>query len=179
MLRHVVLQIPVVANSLNMAFITINEINYNTIAEIYQLGIDTGYATFETEIPDFKTWNKKYLPFCRIALEDKGEILGWASLTKVSTRQVYKGVAEVTLYVHPKAWGKNIGTQLLLQLIEESEKNDIWTLQCGIMEENIASLKLHEKCGFRTIGYREKVGCLNGIWKNNIIMERRSKIVGI
>ena len=162
-----------------MSFVTINSSNYKAIAKIYALGIATGFATFETQIPDFKTWDKSHLPICRIAYQKNSKILGWCALSKVSDRDVYKGVAEVSLYVHPESWRQQIGLQLLQKLIEESEKNGIWTLQCGIMEDNEASLKLHAKCGFRTVGYREKVGYLNGQWKNNIIMEKRSKIIGI
>ena len=177
--RLAVNQVLVAANLLTMAFVTINPTNYRAVAEIYELGIATGIATFETKVPDFKTWDKTHLTFCRLGFQEDSKILGWVALSKVSDRDVYKGVAEVSLYVHPQAWGKTIGTQLLLKLIEDSEKHGIWTLQCGIMEDNIASLKLHKKCGFRTIGYREKVGYLNGQWKNNVILERRSKIVGI
>ncbi|WP_422103913.1 GNAT family N-acetyltransferase [Winogradskyella sp.] len=162
-----------------MVFVSIKRSNYAAVAEIYKLGIAAGYATFETEIPDFNTWDKKHLSYCRFALKQNSKILGWGALSKVSDRNCYKGVAEVSVYVHPEAQGKSIGTQLLLKLIDESEKNGIWTLQGGIMEGNIASLKLHKKCGFRTIGYREKIGCLNGQWKNKVILERRSKIVGI
>ncbi|RNC86475.1 MAG: N-acetyltransferase [Winogradskyella sp.] len=162
-----------------MKFIAITETNYPKVAEIYKLGLETKIATFETQVLDFSTWNKKYLPFCRIALEHNNEILGWSALTKVSNRQVYAGVAEVSIYIHPKYWNKKVGTKLLLELIERSEQNGIWTLQCGIMSDNLASIKLHEKCGFRIIGYREKIGCLNGIWKDNVLMERRSKRIGV
>ena len=166
-------------NRFEMRFGSINISNYNQIANIYNAGIATGIATFEVEAPDFNIWDKNHLPFGRITIEDNETVLGWASLAKVSDRCAYNGVAEVSVYVHPQCHRQHIGTKLLNHLIKISEENGIWTLQCGIMEENIASIKLHQDCGFRIIGYREKVGCLNGIWKNNTIMERRSKIVGI
>ena len=162
-----------------MHFATITEANYNQVAKIYQLGISTAIATFETEVPDYKAWDRKFLKFGRITLEDSQGVCGWSALTKTSDRIVYRGVAEVSLYVHPKKWRNKIGTRLLMKQIEESEKNGIWTLQCGIMEENKASIELHKKCGFRIIGVREKIACLNNVWKNNVIMEKRSEIIGI
>jgi len=117
------------------------------------------------------------LPFGRIVLEKDETVIGWAALSKVSDRCVYEGVAEVSIYVAHQ--GKGLGTVLLQQLIKISESKGIWTLQCGIMRENMASIKLHKKCGFRIIGYREKIGKRNGVWRDNIIMERRSKIAGV
>ena len=117
------------------------------------------------------------MPFGRIVIIKDGILVGWAALSKVSDRCVYEGVAEVSVYVSDH--GKGLRTQLLQKLIEVSESEGLWTLQCGIMRENIASIRLHEKCGFRKIGYRENVGKLNGVWRDNILMERRSKTVGI
>lgn len=162
-----------------MEFLGINKKNFDSVAKIYRAGIDTGNATFETSVPSFEKWDKKHLPFGRIIVSENKKILGWASLSKVSERLVYSGVAEVSVYVSGSEQGKGIGTLLLQKLIEISESRGIWTLQCGIMRENTASIQLHKKCGFREIGYREKVGKLNGVWKDNIIMERRSKIVGV
>ncbi|UNY98897.1 N-acetyltransferase family protein [Zhouia spongiae] len=149
--------------------------HYPQVAEIYLAGIKTGNATFETGVPSYELWDKKHLPFGRIALFTGNKMLGWAALSKVSDRCVYNGVAEVSIYVAPGSARIGIGTQLLIKLIEESEKNGLWTLQCGIMKENTASIKLHQKCGFRKIGYREKIGKLHGVWRDNIIMERRSR----
>ena len=104
---------------------------------------------------------------------------GWAALSPVSSRCVYAGVAEVSIYIADKYRGKGIGKILFSQLIKESEDNGLWTLQSGIFPENIGSIKLHEACGFRQVGYKEKIGKMNGIWRNNIILERRSKTVGI
>ncbi len=155
------------------------EQDYIQIAKIYKQGIDTGIATFQNEIPDWQSWDKSHLENCRIALIESNEIIGWAALTAVSNRCVYAGVAEVSVYVATNFRGKGMGEILLNSLAEESEQAGIWTLQSGIFAENIGSIKLHEKCGFRQIGYREKIGQKNGIWKDNIIMERRSKNIGI
>ncbi|WP_378184966.1 GNAT family N-acetyltransferase [Aquimarina sp. W85] len=162
---------------MNYTIITKN--NFEAVADIYRAGIKTGNATFETTIPSYKEWDKKHLPFGRIALVEHKNIVGWASLSAVSNRCVYNGVAEVSVYVSALAQGKGVGTKLLHKLIDISESEGIWTLQCGIMRENTASISLHKKCGFREIGYREKVGKLKGVWRDNIIMERRSKIIGI
>lgn len=154
------------------------EQDYFQVAEIYKQGIETGIATFQHEIPDWQSWDKSHLEICRIALLKNTEMAGWAALTPVSSRCVYAGVAEVSVYVATNFRGKGMGEILLKYLITESEKEGIWTLQSGIFAENIGSIKLHEKCGFRQIGYREKIGQKDGVWKDNIIMERRSKIIG-
>mgnify|MGYP000618929550 FL=1 len=160
-----------------MEFSEIDKHNFDAVAEIYKTGIQTGNATFETTIPSYEEWDKKHLPFGRIVLLKDKNIMGWASLSKVSDRCVYEGIAEVSVYV--STYGRGLGTLLLQKLIEISESKGLWTLQCGIMRENIASIRLHKKCGFREIGYREKVGKQDGVWRDNIIMERRSKIVGV
>lgn len=162
-----------------MVFKEITSQNFDQVVNIYWQGIQTGHATFETSIPTFETWDKSHLDFARITAFENNIMLGWAALSKVSDRCVYKGVAEISIYISPNFQGKGIGKTLLLKLIEESEKNGIWTLQCGIMKENKASINLHLKCGFRIVGYREKVGKLDGVWRDNIIMERRSKTTGI
>ena len=137
------------------------------------------YATFETTAPSWEKWNDVHLTFARLVAVDNNEVVGWAALSPVSSRCVYGGVAEVSVYVADKHKGKGIGKLLLQKLIKESESNGIWTLQAGIFTDNVASVKLHEKVGFRVIGHREKIGKLNDIWKDNYILERRSKIVGI
>jgi L-amino acid N-acyltransferase YncA len=157
----------------------IEETDYPAIAEIYLQGIATGHATFQTEAPEWDAWNKSHLSFCRLAAFENKEMLGWAVLSPVSSRCVYGGVAEVSIYVASSARGKGIGKMLFAQLIKESEENGLWTLQSGIFPENIASIKLHEDMGFRKIGYREKIGKMNGVWWDNLIMERRSKTVGL
>lgn len=172
------IQIAVAANPFSMEFSEINKNNFDVVSQIYKSGIATRNATFETTVPSFEIWDKKYLPFGRIALYENEEMLGWASLSKVSERDVYRGVAEVSVYVSETAQGKGVGTKLLQQLIKTSESEGIWTLQCGIMRENTASIQLHKKCGFREIGYREKVAKLDNRWRDNIIMERRSNVIG-
>ncbi|WP_250436059.1 GNAT family N-acetyltransferase [Hanstruepera flava] len=162
-----------------MTFSIINKENYPEVAQIYEYGINTGLATFETQIPNWFQWDSKYLPFARLALVAQGHIAGWAALSAVSKRKVYSGVAEVSVYVSENFQQKGVGTMLLKKLIHESELNGIWTLQSGIFSDNTASIKMHEKCGFRTIGYRQRIGQLRGIWYDNIIMEKRSQVVGI
>jgi L-amino acid N-acyltransferase YncA len=153
--------------------------HWDIVSKIYKEGIETGFATFETEVPSWQHWDENHLKSCRLIATDGNNILGWAALSPVSSRCVYGGVAEVSVYVSKSAWGKQIGKKLLLSLINESEKNGIWTLLAGIFPENIGSIELHKKVGFRMIGSREKIGQLNGVWKDNILFERRSKIVGV
>lgn len=151
--------------------------DFKDIINIYEEGIATGIATFETEIPDWKKWHKKYIKSCRIVAKVEDKAIGFAVLSRASKRKVYKGVAEVSIYVSDAFKGQGIGEKLLRQLIVESEQNGYWTLQAGIFSENIASIKLHEKCGFRLVGVREKIGQLNGKWCDNHFLERRSKLV--
>ena len=161
-----------------MEFTTITKHNYPEVSKIYKEGLSTGYATFETQVPVWKDWDANHFPFCRIALLNKTKMLGWAALSPTSKRKVYKGVAEISIYVSGSNRNKGIGTMLLHKLIIESENNNIWTLQASIMDANQSSLKIHLNSGFRKIGYREKIGNLNGMWLNNIILERRSKLIG-
>jgi phosphinothricin acetyltransferase len=153
--------------------------DWKSVAEIYKEGIDTGNATFQKEVPEYEDWDKGHLKICRIVAEMYGEIVGWVALSPVSSRAVYAGVTELSIYVAKAHRGKHIGGKLLKHLIEESEKAGIWTLQVGIFPENKPSLLMHEKAGFRKIGYREKVGRMNGFWRDTVLMERRSKVVAI
>jgi phosphinothricin acetyltransferase len=162
-----------------MEIVTIREAHYPAIAGIYLQGIATGNATFQTSAPGWHDWDKSHLPHSRIAMTDNDGIAGWAALTGVSSRCVYAGVAEVSVYVGDQWRGRGFGKMLLQELISQSEANGLWTLQSGIFPENTASIRLHKQCGFRIIGYREKIGQMNGVWRDNIIMERRSKTVGI
>ena len=151
--------------------------DWNSVSKIYADGIATGIATFETEIPDWESWNTKYVDSCRIVAKLNTKIVGFAVLSLVSRRDVYRGVAEVTVYVDEGFKGNNIGKTLLLELIKQSEINSFWTLQAGIFSENIPSINLHIKCGFRVVGIKEKIGQLKGIWHDNHFIERRSKII--
>ncbi|WP_299221093.1 GNAT family N-acetyltransferase [uncultured Aquimarina sp.] len=152
-----------------------NQSDWSYIAKIYKEGIDTGIATFETNVPDWNQWNQSHSKSCRLKAVLKNEIIGWAALSPVSNRDVYSGVAEVSIYITSKYRNFGIGKLLLAKLIEESEQEGFWTLQAGIFSNNAASIKLHTSLGFRIIGYREKVGKLQETWHDNTILERRSK----
>jgi phosphinothricin acetyltransferase len=149
------------------------------ILAIYEQGIATGNATFETSVPEWESWDAKHLPNCRLVARHGTDVLGWAALTHVSSRPAYRGVAEVSVYVAGSARGQRIGSTLLSALVEASEAAGIWTLQAGILSENTVSLRLHENHGFRRVGIREKIGCLNGQWRDVVLLERRSNKVGI
>ncbi len=153
--------------------------DWEAVKEIYEEGIATGNATFQQSAPCWDEWNNSHLQHSRIVAKEDNIVLGWAALTPVSGRCIYAGVAEVSVYVSDKARGKGLGKQLLQKLIEESEANGIWTLQAGIFPENTPSIKIHEAGGFRIFGTRERIGKMNGVWRDNLQLERRSKIVGI
>lgn len=160
-----------------MTLRTLKTDDYPQVRDIYQLGIETGHATFETEAPDWAAWNKKFLRAPRLVAVENDEILGWAVLSPVSSRCVYAGVNEVSVYVHPDVHGQGMGSALLQALIDYAEQNNIWTLQAGIFPENVASVQLHEKRGFRIVGTREKLGQMQGAWRDVLLMERRSKSI--
>ena len=153
--------------------------HWEAVKQIYAEGLATGNATFQTSIPIWDEWNDAHVKNSRLIAIENEKILGWAALTPVSGRCVYAGVGEVSVYVSEKARGKGIGKLLLNALIRESEKNNFWTLQADIFPENIGSVKIHEACGFRIIGAREKIGQSNGLWRDTLLLERRSTIVGI
>lgn len=148
------------------------------VRQIYQEGMETGNATFETEAPSQEAWEAAHLPFGRLVAESNG-VIGWAALTPVSGRCVYAGVAEVSVYVSAQARGHGVGKSLLRQLIEESESHGLWTLQAGIFPENTPSIVLHEGLGFTTIGRRQRIGKMNGVWRDTLLLERRSEKVGL
>ncbi|MEY8019240.1 N-acetyltransferase family protein [Muriicola sp. SD30] len=152
--------------------------DWPAVAQIYLEGIETGFATFEKQVPAFEDWDKAHTRSCRLVADENNSIVGWAALSPVSGRCVYGGVGEVSVYVSKNHWGKGIGKKLLNALIESSEKEGFWTLQSGIFPENKGSVNIHLQCGFRQIGYRERIGQLDGEWKDNLIFERRSKKVG-
>lgn len=151
------------------------ESDFQVAMKIYAEGIATGIATFETEIPDWKTWDDKYIDTCRIVATIDDLVVGFAVLSQVSKRKVYNGVAEVSVYVDSKHQEQDVGKRLLKELIKQSEIHDFWTLQAGIFSENTASINLHKKCSFRVVGIRERIGKLKGKWHDNHLLERRSK----
>jgi L-amino acid N-acyltransferase YncA len=149
------------------------------VRQIYEEGIATENTTFETSSPEWEAWDKSHVANCRLVVRMDREIVGWAALSKVSGRCVYAGVAEVSIYIGALARGKGVGKALLSELVHGSEKSGFWTLQAGILRENTASIALHKACGFREVGYRERLGALNGVWRDVILMERRSTFVGV
>lgn len=163
--------------------------DWEQVRAIYIEGIRTGDATFETEAPNWERWDEGHLPFARLVMRDgdavregrvvrEGDaVLGWAALSPVSKREVYRGVAEVTVYVAETARGRGIGRALLEALIAESERNGVWTLQASIFPENTASVELHRRCGFREVGRRERIARLHGVWRDTLLFERRSVAV--
>lgn len=151
------------------------ESDWDRVAEIYRQGIESNCSTFETKCPEYAAWNAAHLEICRLVCEDDGTVSGWAALSPTSGRAVYRGVAEVSIYVAEKAKHSGVGTALLTRMIRESERAGIWTLQSGIFAVNHASLALHRKCGFRMVGVREKIARNRfGMWQDTVLMERRS-----
>jgi len=153
--------------------------DWEQVSLIFREGIATGYTTFETDAPSWEKWDVGHLKFGRLLARKGDRILGWAALSPVSKRDAYRGVAELSVSVTEENRGQGIGRALLEALIEESERNGIWTLQAAIFPENIASVKLHLRCGFREVGRRERIGKLNGSWRDTLLFERRSKTVGV
>jgi phosphinothricin acetyltransferase len=150
------------------------------VLAIYQAGIETGHATFETAAPGWEAFRAARLAGHALVAADpgSGEVLGWAALSPVSDRCVYAGVAENAVYVDPGARGRGVGEALLRALIEGAEKAGIWTIQTGVFPENTASLALHAKVGFRVVGRRERIGHHYGRWRDVMFLERRSPVVG-
>ncbi|WP_189610928.1 GNAT family N-acetyltransferase [Saccharospirillum salsuginis] len=158
---------------------TFEQADFPMVKAIYQQGIDTGNATFQQQAKDWEEWDSSLLPECRLVAELEGEIVGWAALSPVSSRCVYAGVAEVSVYVSTAAAGQGIGKRLLQHLVTASEVAGIWTLQAGIFPENTASIAIHEKNGFRKLGVRQRLGKMKGQWRDVVFMERRSNTVGV
>jgi phosphinothricin acetyltransferase len=152
--------------------------DWPAVEKIYEEGIATGDATFETESPGWEEWDASHVPPCRLVAEEEGVIVGWAALSPISDRCAYGGIGEVSVYVADGTQGKGIGTRLLTALVEASERAGYWTLQAGIFPENVGSVRIHEKCGFRSLGVRERLGKLAGKWRDVLLMERRSSVVG-
>ena len=165
---------------MNYTIEEMKESDWNEVSQIYLEGINTGIATFQNSIPSFEDWNNGHIKSCRLVAKSEGKVLGFAALSPTSSRPVYSGVAEVSIYIGENHKGLGIGHALMTNIIKLSEENNFWTLQSGIIRENSASIELHKKCGFREIGIREKVAKMdNGVWHDTVLMERRSKTVGI
>jgi L-amino acid N-acyltransferase YncA len=153
--------------------------DWEAVRLIYGEGIATGDATFETEVPEWEDWDRSHARDCRLVARRGGQVVGWAALSPVSARRAYAGVAEVSVYVALPARGQGVGRALLRALIEESERRGFWTLQAGIFPENEASIALHRACGFRIVGHRERLGRMCSVWRDVVLMERRSEVVGV
>ena len=151
--------------------------DWPVVRAIYEAGIATGEATFQQSAPEWEEWDESHLETCRLVAEGEGGVLGWAALSAVSSRCVYAGVAEVSVYIAEAARGQGVGHALLKALVAASEDAGLWTLQAGIFPENTSSLRLHERCGFRVVGRREKLGEMNGRWRDVMLLERRSPLV--
>jgi phosphinothricin acetyltransferase len=148
------------------------------VLRIYQAGLDTGQASFETVAPSWTAFDASRLPGHRlVAVTDEDRIAGWAAVSAVSARPVYTGVVEHSIYIDPDQHGGGVGLALLKALIDSTEAAGIWTIQSGVFPENTASLRLHERAGFRVIGVREKVGRHHGVWRDVLLLERRSPTV--
>ncbi|SDB59865.1 phosphinothricin acetyltransferase [Flavobacteriaceae bacterium MAR_2010_188] len=148
--------------------------DWDDVAKIYKHGMDTKMATFETQVPKWKYWKKTHVENCSLVAQSGDTIVGFASISPVSHREVYKGVGEVSIYVDKDARGRGVGRILLDSLIRATEDKGFWSLQAGIFSVNETSIELHKKCGFRIVGVREKIGKLDGKWQDNTLMERRS-----
>lgn len=163
----------------DMEIIPMRAEHWPEVKTIYESGIATGYATFQTSAPAWEEWDAAHVKTCRLVAVADNEILGWAALTPVSGRCVYAGVAEVSIYIAESARGKGVGRHLLNALIADSELHNFWTLQAGIFPENVASIRLHETCGFRVVGRRERIGQMHGVWRDTVLLEKRSSRVGV
>jgi phosphinothricin acetyltransferase len=153
--------------------------HWDAVADIYRQGLQTRNATFETVIPDYETWLKKFFPHMLWVAASDGRVVGWAGLQPVSPRKVYAGVVEVSVYIDLAHAGKGIGKSLMAHLIQESERAGLWTLYASIFPENTASIRLHRAAGFREIGYRDRIAQLDGEWRSTVLFERRSAKVGV
>ena len=162
-----------------IAIASMSASDWEDVRRIYAEGIATGNATMETSPPPWESWDAAHRPDCRlVARDESGRMLGWAALSRVSERCAYGGVAEVSVYVSQEARGRGVGRRLLEELVRASEHAGIWTLQAGIFPENVASLSIHQHCGFRVVGVREKLGKLGSTWRDVALLERRSARVG-
>jgi phosphinothricin acetyltransferase len=158
---------------------TLTATDWDAVRAVYLEGLATGDASFETEAPSWERWDAVHLPAARLAARVGAQLVGWAALNPVSSRRVYAGVAEVSVYVAAGWRGRGVGRALLAALVRASEAAGIWTLQAGLFPENRASLALHRACGFRMVGRRERIGRHHGVWRDTLLLERRSPTVGV
>lgn len=154
------------------------ETHWPAVRTIYEAGIASGMATFETAVPEWEAWDTAHRPDCRIVALRGEQVVGWAALTPTSRRHAYRGVAEISVYVAPDARHQGVGHALLRSMVACSEGNEVWMLQATIFPENEASLALHQSAGFRVVGRRERIACLHGRWRDTLLLERRSSLTG-
>jgi L-amino acid N-acyltransferase YncA len=148
--------------------------DWPAVKTVYEQGIATKAATFETAVPSWEEWDAGHLVDLRLVAEERGEVVGWAALSPVSRRPCYAGVAENSVYVAEAARGRGVGAALLTRLLAEADEAGFWTIQTSIFPENAASVELHRRCGFRVVGTRERIGQLDGVWRDTVLMERRA-----
>jgi len=163
---------------MDITLAAITPADWDRVRAIYLQGIASGQATFETDAPSWEQWDAAHHPFARLVARADGQVVAWGALSPVSRRRCYAGVAEVSVYVAAECRGRGIGRRLLEALIQESERQGIWTLQGATFADNEASLRLQQACGFRVVGRRERIGQLQGVWRDTVISERRSTVVG-
>lgn len=162
---------------MNLSITPMTPNDWEAVRTIYREGIVTGNATFETQVPPWEIWDAAHHSFSRLVARIGTDVVGWAALMPVSKRECYRGVADLSIYIASHARGQGVGKRLLPALIQSSEENGIWTLQAGIFVENTASIRLHQHCGFRLVGKRERIGQLAGRWRDVLLLERRSPVV--
>ena len=168
-----------IRDTMNLIIEAMKDEDWITVQSIYREGIATGNATFETDAPDWNGWDNNHLRDCRLVARADSRVIGWAALSAVSGRSAYSGVCEVSVYVSSSAKNLGVGKTLLGAVIEESERVGIWTLQAAIFPENVVSIALTKAQGFREVGYRERLGRMNGVWRDVVLLERRSEVAGV
>ena len=156
-----------------MVILPMQPADWPAVSAIYAEGIASGNATFETDVPSWEKWDSSHVPSPRLVARDDSGILGWAALSRVSARPVYAGVGEVSIYIADRARGRGVGTALMKELIAQSEAAGFWTLQASVFPENEASVRLHERHGFRIVGRRERIAQQGGRWRDTVLLERR------
>ncbi len=170
------------SNELKFALMSMQSVDYPSVSRIFTQGIETGNATYDVAAKDWADWDVNHLNHSRWVLKSKmeGSVLGWAALSLVSSRRVFSGVAELSIYIDTDFLGLGLGNALMAAVVASSEENGIWMLQSGIFPENQASIALHEKFGFRLVGKRERIGKMaNGVWRDIVLLERRSVVMGL